>query len=126
MNPVFELAKLVAFQPSSPSLIGKGCVCKTVGDYPVAAFYGRFDDLFEMFFPGGEHQKRFRFRMHVFMKEQFSQFLAQSGSTGFTGDDHLAVFCFQKRCDIVDMGRFAGTVNALECDETAGIGMGSA
>ena len=70
--------------------------------------------------PRSEDEQRLGQRVHRRVQDQLAQALGEHRAAGFAGAQHRGTRAAEALGDGVDVGGLAGTVDAFECDETAG------
>ena len=99
------------------ALVSESRIGESVAQHHFSACQGGLYDLDNVVAPGGKNQQRLGQGIHGRMQHHLAQLFRQGGSTGLTGDADGVANGAQSRCHGVDVGGFAGTVNAFHADE---------
>ena len=117
MHPMLQGQKLAPVQPTTTTLVGKGCVAETITNNPFATGKCRFDQAGKMLTTCGKHQQGFGFEMHRFIEQQCPQLFAEFRTARFPRDMHHPATGSQMFGKPFNMTTFTGTVDAFESDE---------
>jgi hypothetical protein len=90
LDPCFQYGNPFFGHTSSAALISEGGIGETVANDPRAARQSRPDDRGEVLRAGGEHEQRFRFRLHFLGEQQRAQSFTDRRSTRFASDQHFS------------------------------------
>ena len=102
---------------ASAGLVGKGGVGEPITQNPSAISQRRPDHLREMLSARGEQQQRLGLCRHALAEDNFTQRLAECGSTGLAREGQRNPARAEYLGDCIDVRALSGAVDSLEGDE---------
>ena len=99
------------------ALVSERGIGKAVAQHHFAARQGRPDDLGNVVASGGKNQQRLGQSIHGRVQHHLAKLFRQRGSAGLARDADDVGRSAHSRRHGVDMGGFAGTVNAFHADK---------
>ena len=119
LHPVFQHFDVRRRNTAPAALISEGGIGKTVGNNVDAFIQSRQYHVFQMLAAGGEHQQGFGTQSDaaVGRQQQAAQFLAQRRAARLAGEQNRHSAPFKPFAYGRQMGGFARTVDAVECQK---------
>ena len=99
------------------TLIGKGGVGESIAQHHIPTGQGRRDHLLDVISSGCKNQQGFGQGIHGLVQDHLTQSLRQRRATRLTGQRHLFALLTEQVGQPLDVGGFAGTVDAFKADE---------
>ena len=119
LDPLLQNREQFKIEAAPTALVGEGGVGEAVAQHHIAPCQRRLDHGQQMVPPGRKHQQRLGERVHGLVQHQAAQGFGQRRATGFAGQCHRPALGSEGIGQPLDMGGFAGPVDAFKADEQA-------
>lgn len=118
VNPALQGVQHIKGQAATTSLVGHTGIGETITQHGSALLERRCNHLLNMISPPRKHQQGFGEGVHAGTQQQAAKLLGQGCSTGLTCHQDFRATRTKPLCNILQVRRFTGTINALKGDES--------